>query len=159
MTAAELVPPRFTIDIASTDEPTFAAVFALLIEEHAESGFAPLNPRKTAEVCFRTLQQGMSLVARDADGTIIGSMGLVRETFWYSDAEHLQDVWLYVTPAWRRRGVGTMLLKAARAIADASHDLLFVTIANPARRTKVLPMGVIAQKAGYVPVGYTFRRA
>lgn len=151
--------PAFTVDVADAGEDTFTAVFEMLLADHAEAGIVPLNASKTAEVCYRTLDQGMSLVARDATGAVIGSMGIVREQFWYSDTEFLRDVWLYVTPAWRSKNVGTMLMTAARAVADAHSLFLFITIANPKRRVKPTPMGIIAQEAGYIPVGYTFRRA
>lgn len=151
--------PAFTIDIAGTDEATFAAVFDLLVAEHAEAGIGPLNPEKTAEVCYRTLEQGMTLIARDKKGRIIGTMGISNKTFWYGDMPYLHDVWLYVAPEHRKKDVCRMLMKGARAIADARNLLLFVTIANPNRRTKTTPMGLIAQEAGYVPVGYTMRMA
>lgn len=149
--------PSFTIDIAGTDEDSFRDVFDLLLAEHAEAGIAPLNAEKTAEVCYRTLEQGMTLIARDRKGKAIGTMGIVNQEFWYSDTPHLQDVWLYVAPKNRRGTVGKMLLKGARAIADARDLLLFVTIANPNRPHKKSTFGLTAQHAGYVPVGYTMR--
>lgn len=151
--------PPFLIDIAGTDEDTFTAVFDLLVAEHAEAGIGPLNPEKTAEACYRTLEQGMTLIARDKKGKIIGTMGIANQTTWYGDLPYLHDVWLYVAPEHRKKDVCRMLMKGARAIADARNMLLFVTIANPARRVRATPMGLIAQEAGYVPVGYTLRMA
>jgi GNAT superfamily N-acetyltransferase len=151
--------PTFTIDIAGTDEESFREIFDLLLAEHDEAGIGALNPEKTAEACFRTLEQGMTLIARDRKGKAIGTMGIAETTFWYGDAPYLQDVWFYVAPKNRRNTVGTMLLKAARAIADVREMMLFVTIANPNRRQKKTPMGLIAQQAGYLPVGYSLRMA
>lgn len=147
----------FTVDIAGTDEQSFRDIFDLLLAEHEEAGIVPLNAEKTAEFCYRTLEQGMTLIARDKKGKAIGSMGIVNQSFWYSDAPCLQDVWLYVAPKNRRSTVGKMLLKGARAIADARNAPLFVTIANPNRPQKKRTIGLTAQHAGYVPVGYTMR--
>src|SRR5690606_24420844 len=101
--------------------------------------------------------EGMTLIARDRKGKAIGTLGLSRNSFWYSDATYLQDAWLYVAPKNRRNTVGKMLLRGAQAIADASGLVLFVKISNPNRRPKATAKGLVAQDIGYVPAAYTLR--
>ncbi len=152
-------PADVAIEVAGTDERSFRDVLDLILAEHAEVSYEPMDPQKTAESCFRTLEQGMTLIARDAGGNPIGTLGIVELTYWYSRGSYLQDVWLYVVPEHRGGSVLRALMSRAKSFADARGKVLMVTIANPNRRIKKTALGLVAQEAGYVPFTYSLRVA
>jgi len=157
--AATGASPAVTVEVAGTDEESFLTVLDLIVAEHAEVAWASLSPTKAAEGCYRTLSEGMTLIARAADGTAIGTLGIVELGLWYADETYLQDVWLYVKPEHRGGGALRAMLSKAREIADIRNKVLFVTIANPNRRLKRTKLGLVAQEAGYVPFTYSLRAA
>lgn len=157
--AAAPATPAYTVEIAGTDERSFRDVFDLILAEHAEVAYEPLAPEKAAENCYRTLEGGMTLIARDAEGTAIGTLGIIELPYWYSHGTYLQDVWLYVAPEHRGGGVLRAMLTKAKEFADARNKILIATIANPNRRIKKTALGLVAQEAGYVPFMYSLRVA
>lgn len=151
--------PAITVEVAGHDEASFRDVFELIMAEHEEVAYEPLSPVKAAESCYHTLAQGMTLLARDANGSPIGTLGIVELAYWYSDRTYLQDVWLYVKPEHRCGAVLRKLLSEAKRFADDRSKVLIVTIANPHRRIKRTPLGLVSQEAGYVPFMYSMRVA
>ena len=147
----------FTIERAGTDEATFMEVFSMLLQEHKEVGCAPLDTDKAAAHCYRILEMGMTFVARDASGSAIGTLSLKEVEFWYSRTSALFDGWFYVPPTHRNGRVGVELLKAAAKEGQARGMLVFVMRANPNRRAKQTTTTLMAEMAGFLPVGYLLK--
>ena len=42
-----------------------------------------------------------TVIIAEKDGEIAGSIGLMVERHWWTDAEHLSDAWIFVRPACR----------------------------------------------------------
>lgn len=157
MTAKNPHPVPVTIERAGTDEQSFIDVFELLVALHKEGGYAPMNERKAIEQTYGVLQQGMTFLARNQSGEPIGVVPIMELEFWYSDATFLAAREIYVKPRYRRGKVGQMLLQAAREEAQRRNKLLFVEIDNPDRRQKKTKTSLVAQQAGFVPLGYTLQ--
>ena len=145
------------IEVAGSDEATFCEVFGLLIEFHREGGLAPLDLDDASRNTYLTLTEGMTLVARDDNGAIIGMLALHELKFWYSKARHLRDAWFYVKPQYRGGDIGKDLMQAAKKIADDKNMILFIDVSNPDRRPKRTKATLACQTAGYVPIGFSLQ--
>ena len=145
------------IEVAGSDEATFCEVFGLLIEFHREGGLAPLDLDDMSRNAYLTLTEGMTLLARDDNGAIIGTLALHEVKFWYSKTHHLRDAWFYVKPQYRGGEVGKDLMQAAKSIADDKNMLLFIDVNNPDRRPKKTKATLVCQTAGYVPIGFSLQ--
>jgi len=148
---------EFTVEVAGADEASFLEVFDLLLEEHKEVACHSLDVQKAATACYSVLAQGMTFVARDADGVAIGHLALKEVVSWYSQESALYDGWFYVRPEHRAGNVGVALMRAARAVGQERNKLVFIMTANPHRRPKKTSMTLMAQMAGFIPVGYLIK--
>lgn len=95
------------------------AVKDLLRLMHAEIGMAPASEKKAEAVVSRCFGRdtGCVLLACNADGTVVGTLGLVFDQFWYTDAWHMQEMWTFVHPDHRRSTHAKDLLLTALATA------------------------------------------
>ena len=150
---------RFSIAQTPKDptEEAFVATWELTLELHAAGGYAPLDTEKATKAVYGVMCEGMTWIARAPDGTPVGTLALTELPFWYSKTPYLQDAWFYVRPQWRKKGVGTALLRAARAAAEKRGLIAMITVTNPDRRPKKTKATLDSQIAGYVPLGYTIR--
>lgn len=146
-----------TIERVAISETTYREVFELLLEEYREVSHIRLSPEKTAQAAYRVIAEGMTFLARDADGTPIGTLGLTELEYWFADETFLQDRWFYVRPAYRANGVGSALIRAAKDEATRLEKIVYLTIQNPDRRAKNHRMMLESQECGFVPFGYTIR--
>ena len=152
------------IERAAIDEGSFRDVFTMLLELAREGAYARLNHEKLALDTYAVLTHGMTFIARDEDGSPIGLLGLVEESFYYSDTSYLSSKWLWI--AKDHRGASGLrpgpilsgLLEAAKAEAETRAEMLFVTIDNPGRNAKRAGRARIdATVIGYVPQAYIMR--
>lgn len=130
------------------------AIFGLLLYMHAEVGLASLNEAKVRGRIRHVLTNGRAFLVED-EGNLVGSIGCVPDSFWYSAAVELFDAWLYVMPEARAS-------RAAAALIEAYKD-------EAARRGFPKPylgrMNVIDaerkdvffRRHGFEPVGSLFR--
>lgn len=146
-----------TVEKAGSDERSFRDVFELCLLLHKEGGYAPLDVSKAANNCYQVLRENACFVARTQNGRAVGTLALTTLRFWYSAESFLQDAWFFVRPEYRGGDVGVLLMRAARAEADAQAKIAFVTVNNPDRRPKQTRMSIESQVAGYVPLGYTLK--
>jgi len=146
-----------TIERAQANEETFCDVFELLLELHKVGGYAPLDEEKAIARTYEVLEHETVFIARNKDGKAVGTLGLHEVKFWYSDTSYLQDAWFFVLPRYRRGKAGVLLLRAAREEAEQRNLLALLTVNNPDRRPKKTKSTVLAQVAGYVPLGYTLK--
>lgn len=106
----------FTIRHAGSDD--FAELIKLLVEMHAEIGIFSLSVERLAKRIYEVLNRGICLLAIDDDGNIVGSIGLLGESVWYSDELMLSDTWIFVRKDKRSARAFPMLVKAARLEAE-----------------------------------------
>lgn len=148
--------PSIRIQVPANTEANFRILFEMLLELHKIGGYAPLDVDKAASNTYDMLATGVVFIAY-VDGKPAGVIAGVEQSFWYSQATHLQSIPLYVRAPYRKGQVGRMLLKAFAQEADRRGIIGFVTIDNPDRRPKATKVSIESQLAGYVPVGYTMK--
>lgn len=147
----------FRIERVYHSETTFREVFELACAEYREVAYVPMNPEKTARTIYDIIGEGMTFLARDAEGKAIGVLALIEIGYWFSDETYLHDKFWYVRPENRPEGVGLALLKTAKEEAQRRGKILFIGVKNPNRQWKNRTMMLESQDAGYVPFGYTMR--
>lgn len=127
------------IRYASTDDDVIA-IHQFLLMVAGPNLHAPLNNAKTIREIWRIAREDVALMAV-IDNHLVGSLGLVRPTWWYSDDSFLTDRWNHVLPQYRGMGVGAMLEEEALRIADASEVKLLITgkIRKVRKRLTTLP--------------------
>jgi len=99
------------LTIATLDDLT--GVCDLLRVMHGENGQAKVNEAKALGVISHTIKEGGCLISRQR-GEIVGSLGIFRNTWWYSDEEAFFDHWFFVHPDHRTEGHAVRLLAAMK---------------------------------------------
>ena len=93
------MPSRITSRFA--DQSDILDILELLWEMHEESGLGSLNVGKVIQKTQDTLNNGLIIIA-EQDAKIIGTIGLNKFQFWWSDDWALGDQWSFVTKEKRK---------------------------------------------------------
>ena len=122
--AAEAAPARPQIDENPFGvryvEPRHAiSLFALLVLAQAENGMAPINEQKVKDKISQGLaRRGVIIGVIEGRDGLEASVGMQVVQTWYSDAVHLEDLWNYVHPAYRRSDHAKNLLRFVKWSVD-----------------------------------------
>ena len=79
----------------------------------------PINGTKSLLEIIRVTKYEAAIMAM-VDGFLVGTMGVIKPTWWYGDGEFLTDRWNFVHPHFRNGPVGDALEQEALSIADAA---------------------------------------
>ena len=71
---------------------------------------SPLSEKKVLEVIKSAMEKGIVIVA-EVEGKIIGSLGGMANSDWWSDQKHLSDIWFYVSPDKQNSRAAVKLVK------------------------------------------------
>ena len=112
------------------DEHDAGALLALLRVMHAENGEAPINVDKVTAHIGHVLEQGVVIIA-ERDDEIVGSIGLMKDSYWYSDATRLGDYWTFVHPDHRASRIAKRMIKQAKMEAQYRGLPLYLGIVSP----------------------------
>jgi len=95
-----------------------SAITAMLIEMHngAEIKLTSVNTEKLVNKINEALHQGVILIAQK-DDKVVGSIGGMIVSDWWSDEKHLSDLWFYVSPSCRKSKAAVLLSKGFIKIA------------------------------------------
>jgi|TARA_R110000787_G_scaffold109661_2_gene218211 hypothetical protein len=95
-----------------------SAITAMLIEMHngAEIKLTSVNTEKLVNKINEALHQGVILIAQK-DDKVVGSIGGLIVSDWWSDEKHLSDLWFYVSPSCRKSKAALLLSKGFIKIA------------------------------------------
>jgi len=90
----------------------------MLIEMHndAEIKLTSVNTEKLVNKINEALHQGVILIAQK-DDKVVGSIGGMIVSDWWSDEKHLSDLWFYVSPSCRKSKAAVLLSKGFIKIA------------------------------------------
>lgn len=102
------------LSIATDDD--LDGVYSLLQAMHEESGVAPVNEIKAQGVISQRISDGGCIIARNKSG-IVGSVGIYKESWWYSDDLAFFDQWFFVHPKNRSEGHAVRLIAALKQAA------------------------------------------
>ena len=113
------------------------AISKLMVMNYRESGItehlAPFDPTRCLQSIYETIRDGRVVLAFDGD-ELIGGLGLVEFTIWYSSKTMLSERFFFIRPEYRQGEALRLILREARAIAAASDVALTLTIANAHKR-------------------------
>jgi len=71
---------------------------------------SPLSEKKVLDVVKSAMEKGIVIVA-EVEGKIIGSLGGMANSDWWSEQKHLSDIWFYVSPDKRNSRAAVKLVK------------------------------------------------
>lgn len=112
---AEIITTRY----AETDDDVIAIhQFLLVVAQPAMR--CPADPIASLEEIIRVTRDEVAIMAI-MDGRLIGTLGLIRATWWYNPAyDYMVDRWHFVLPQFHHTSVERMLIAEADSIAEAA---------------------------------------
>lgn len=103
-------------------------IATLLNEMHEEIGAFDLAPQKMRDHIGEILTEGKCLVA-EAEGEIVGSIGLQGSEPWYSTTKIIVDSWIFVSPRVQKRlSVFRAMVKEVQEYAKTVHMPLVLAL-------------------------------
>ena len=123
-------------------------------ELHVENGIFPLNEDKVRAMLRRAFdRQGGIIGAIGDSGKIEGLIYMLVSTFWYSDQPHLEELFAFVVPEYRKTKNAIELMKFAKWCSDRSgFPLIIGVISNERTEGKIR----LYQRQFSKPVGNFF---
>ena len=91
--------------------------FLLVVAQPAMRGSA--NVVKSLNEVIRVAKFEAALMVMH-EAVLVGTMGLIRATWWYNDTEFLTDRWHFVLPAFMHTPTAALLMDEAKFIAKAA---------------------------------------
>ena len=89
----------------------------MIIAEQAGALQCPINVVKSLDEIVRVAKFEAAIMVMHGD-TMVGTMGIVRPTWWYGDADFLTDRWHFVMPAFMHTPTAALLMTEAKSIAS-----------------------------------------
>jgi hypothetical protein len=80
---------------------------------------APVNAEKFLVEIIRVCKEDAAIIALK-NGCLIGTMGIMKCTWWHSDDDFLTDRWTAVLPEFEHKGVRDLMLNEVKKIANAA---------------------------------------
>jgi hypothetical protein len=121
--AAPTATPEITVRFAETDHDA-VAIHRFLLVVAGPAMRCPVNPVKSFEEVCRVIAQEAALMAI-ADGFLVGTLGIIKPTWWYGDGDFLTDRWHFVLPDHRHGAVDKALMEEAYRLAgDAGLEFI-----------------------------------
>lgn len=146
--------PQLFIRYASTDDDVIA-IHRFLMVVARPALLCPINVVKSLQEVIRVTKEEVALMAMRGD-MLVGTMGLVRPTWWYGDDSFLTDRWNFIVDAEKNGDAGRLLDHEAKEIAKAA-GLPFIN-QGKIRRQKdggflMMPRATISEASIYTPQG------
>ncbi|MGE0853855.1 MAG: hypothetical protein AB7O44_30305 [Hyphomicrobiaceae bacterium] len=135
----------------------FAVIIEMLVEMHKEIGIFSLSVDKLAQRIRMVLDSGACLLALDDAGEVVGTIGLLVESAWYSEDPVLSDTWIFVRTGKRRLRVFDALIGGARTFSEQTAMPLVIclyALKDHDRKTRLFE-----RYAKRIMTGYLFREA
>ena len=106
---------------------------------HAENAMMPLSENRILGAAWRAVKQDRAMVGVvGKPGALEGMIYLTVGQFWYSDKPHLEELYAYVLPEYRRSQNAKALVEFAKSSADRlGVPLLIGIISNDRTAAKV----------------------
>jgi len=95
------------------------AIHQLLLIVARPRLLAPINAEKSLYEIIRVTKEEVAIMAMRGD-YLVGTMGLIRPTWWYADDAFLTDRWNFCIESEMHNGAGKLLNDEAVAIARAA---------------------------------------
>jgi Acetyltransferase (GNAT) family len=118
------------------DEPELIRLLHLM---HAEGGLLPLSIYRAQEMFAKAFDRKGGIIAVIGEpGDIEAAIGLIITSFWYSDANHIEEYFCFVRPDRRRsKHAQTLIEFAQRCAAAIEIPLVIGVLSNKRMESKV----------------------
>ena len=83
-------------------------------------GTSPVNSEKLTTAINNALHRGVVIVA-EVDGRIIGSIGGMETSDWWSSEKYLADMWFFVYKEHRKSNIASKLIKSFMQVAKEAN--------------------------------------
>ena len=125
-------------------------ILKLLWKMHEEVSLGTLNKERAEAKVDEVLSKGCILVTEDVSTKkLVGTVGLLASSFWWTDQKALGDVWCFVSPKYRKSRAFAMLLKGIKTIAKGLKlPVLLANFGNVEESRKSKLYGRIGVKMG-----------
>lgn len=108
--------PDISIRYAATDED-ICNIHRFLMIVAQPVAMCPIDPIKSLNEIIRVAKFEVALMAVH-NGIMVGTMGIIKPTWWYGDGEFLTDRWHFVLPAFDHTPTSAALMDEAKQIAN-----------------------------------------
>jgi GNAT superfamily N-acetyltransferase len=126
-------------------------------ELHAENGRLTLNEQKIYDVAMTAIRgDGAIMAVVGPIGRLEGMVCLTMAQFWYTDEYHLEEMFNYVRPQYRRSENAKNLIKFSERLADKTNKYLMMGVFSDQRTMAKLRL--YERQLG-TPAGAVFWRA
>lgn len=151
--------PTIIEQVKPGDAETVKEVFKFILPMAREVAQTHVDVERAFKNAALVMEQGHTFVARNGDGEIVGSLGLLEANYWYGteDSTFLLDRWFYVRPTDRFGDIGVKLMRHARAEADRMGINAFIVVANPDRTPKQNAAAAYSVIAGFAPFTHVMK--
>lgn len=128
--------------VAKGDE---AALMKVLELNHQENPLAVLSWPKVEGIVKRGVNQDLALIGliKGPTGTIEATAGLLISQWWFSEDFHLEELWVYVVPEYRRSTHARHLYRWCKYLAD---QMQMPVVNGVMTLTKMRPKVRLAQR-------------
>ena len=107
-----------------------AALFKLLQEMYLEVGLFSMSEAKVKAMITDVITRGVSVLAV-SDDKVVGSVGLVPSTMWWSEDVVLSERWTFVSADYRRSTIAKDMFRLVNDFATQADLTLVIGIFSP----------------------------
>jgi hypothetical protein len=108
------------------------------IDLHRENAAMPLSPKRVEEAVWRAILQQKAMIGVIGNGTLEAMIYLTIGQFWYTDDLHVEELYAYVKPEYRKSRNAKALVEFAKSSAlKMNIPLLIGIISNSQTEAKI----------------------
>lgn len=115
------------------------AIFELCKNLHAENGLFPMDDELVRETITKGMDKkgGILGVIGPVGGPLEGMIYMLISNFWYSRKPHLEELFSYVPPEYRKSNHAKALIEFAKKCANDDIRLVIGVVSNTRTEAKV----------------------
>lgn len=99
------------------------AIYAFLLAH--ETLRAPVNPPKARTGIAAAIRQGLAFIA-ERDGVLIGTVGLFRTDWWFSDESAFFSKWFHVAEEFRSPDVVAAIIEELYDLVETEQEPVYI---------------------------------
>lgn len=141
----------FTVRSAEKEDLQVCIEIALEIPLENDLGYFPAPSESKVKLTLEKLIENRTLIVYENNGVIVGILGLIIDSFWWSEEPMMMDMLFYVKPEFRSYTAFNRMLSTAEEFAKINGlplSVLMFTTKDMERKFKMI------QKRGYKSVGF-----
>lgn len=140
----------FEVRLASLSDLETAVELALEIPRENSEAFPKPSPSKVKESLKKLIEE-KSLILYENNGVVVGVLGLIIDTHWWTEEPTMFDMLFYIKPEFRSYKAFRRMLSVAEEFAKINGiplSMMFFSTKDLFRKMKLL------KKRGFEPIGF-----